>query len=48
LLSSNTAKIVFDEFYEKKKFLDEAIKKEDWINIIKTTCLKMEKLKFFE
>ncbi len=27
LLSSNTAKIVFDEFYEKKKFLDEAIKR---------------------
>ncbi len=27
MLSSNTAKIVFDEFYEKKKFLDEAIKR---------------------
>ena len=45
MLSSNTAKIVFDEFYEKKKFLDEAIKKEDWINIIKTTYLKMVKVK---
>ncbi len=27
MLSSNTAKIVFDEYYEKKKFLDEAIKR---------------------
>ncbi len=27
MLSSNTAKIVFDEFYEKKNFLDEAIKR---------------------